>query len=132
MLRKFSEVLLQNSSKRALASLILTVSIEIAARRDTSSTHENKAVLGELLRIHDALTYSWDRVNKFCSPEAYAAAFDVYSSSLPSLLQRVLNARVQNFRVSIMADLEVPLFASHSKNAAKMEATEKMLVLVAA
>lgn len=132
MLRKFSTVLLENSSKRALASLILTVSVEIAARRDTSSTPENKAVLGEFLRVHEALTYSWNHVNKFCPPEDYAEAFDAYSESLPSIFQCVLTARVQNFRVSIMSDLEVPLFASHFKNTAKMEATEKMLVLVAA
>lgn len=132
MLRKFSKVLLENSSKRALASLILTVSVEISARRDTSSTFENKIVLDEFLRVHDALTYSWSHVNKFCSPEDYVEAFDAYAESLPSLFQRVLTARVQGFRTSIMSDLEVPLFASHFKDAAKMEATEKMLVLVAA
>lgn len=132
MLRKFSKVLLENSSKRALASLILTVSVEIAARRDTSATVENKMVLNELMRVHEALTYSWSHVNKFCSPETYAEAFDAYSESLPALFQYVLTARVQGFRVSIMSDLEVPLFASHFKNFAKMEATEKMLVLVAA
>lgn len=132
MLRKFSTVLFENSSKRALASLILTVSVEIATRRDSVSTSENRDILEELLKVHDALTYSWNHVNKFCSPEVYAEAFDAYSSSLPALFQRVLTSRVQSFISGIMSDLEVPLFASHFKNTAKMEATEQMLVLVAA
>lgn len=132
MLRKFSTVLFENSPKRALASLILTVSVEIATRRDSASTDENRAVLEQLLRVHDALTYSWTHVNKFCSPEVYAEAFDAYSSSLPKFLQHLLTARVQSFVTGIMDDLEAPLFASTFGNASKMEATEQMLVLVAA
>lgn len=132
MLKKFSSVLIENSSKRALASLILTVSIEISTRRDTASTLENKAVLAQLLRIHSALMISWKRVNTYCSPEVYAEAFDAYAASIPSLLKRILEGRVRHFRMSIMADLEIPLFAGTLQNATKMEATEQTLVLVAA
>jgi hypothetical protein len=131
MLKKFSSVLLENSSKRALASLILTVSIEISTRRDTAATLENKAVLAQLLRVHTALLIAWKGVNTYCSPEAYAEAFDTYAVSLPILLKRVLDARVSHFRVSIMDDLETPLFAGSLQNSSKMEATEQMLVLVA-
>lgn len=132
MLKKFSSVLLENSSKRALASLILTVSIEISTRRDTASTLENKAVLAQLLRVHSALMIAWKGVNTYCSPEVYAEAFDTYAVSIPTFLKRILDARVRHFRVSIMADLEIPLFAGSLQNASKMEATEQTLVLVAA
>jgi hypothetical protein len=132
MLKRFSSVLLENSSKRALASLIVTVSVEIAARQDTSSTSENREVLEQLLRIHDALTYSWTRVNNFCSPEVYVESFDAHSLTLPKLLKRILDARVNNFRVGIMSDLEFPLFESAFARREKMEATEQALVLVAA
>jgi hypothetical protein len=132
MLRKFSKVLLENSSKRALASLIMTVSVEVATRRDTSATSENRMVLEELLQIHEALSFAWSTMNKFCSPEDYAAAFDSYSATLPKMLKNILDSRVNSYRSGIMSDLEVPLFSSSFQNRSKMEATEKMLVLVAA
>lgn len=132
MLRKFAKVLLENSSKRALASLILTVSVEIVTRRDSVSTTESKLVLEKLLQVHDALMFSWNAVNEFCSPEDYAHAFDSYSATLPKVLKNVLDARVNNYRSGIMSDLETPLFASSFRNPSRLVATEQMIALVAA
>lgn len=130
MLTKVRSSLYSTAPTRALASLISTVSVEIATRRDTANTPENKATLEVLLNIYSALNFSWSRMDTFCSPETYSFAWDSHRQSLSRLSILFLRIRVARLRLSIVSDLDSILIAAASENLIKVTATEKVLVTI--
>lgn len=132
MLTNLRSSFLVTAPTRALAGLIVAVSVEIAARRDTSSqTVESRAALDVLMRLYDALDYSWNRVNTYCSPEEYAFAWDTHLTAEPLVIRFLMTRRSVTFRKSILSDLNPVLVTVSSGNATKISATENVMAVLA-
>lgn len=109
MLTQVRNSLRETSTTRALASLISDVSVEIAARRDTSHDRESAAALKVLNLIHDALQYAWHASDSYCAPENYSFAWDRYFESLPKLFRLGLRYKVARERMKLVSNLDTTL-----------------------
>jgi hypothetical protein len=127
MLLKTWSTLRRSATTRALASLILSTSIEITARRDTSHSEIDKAVLKSLFRAYSAFTYSWSKIIPECTPEDYIAEWDRKISNSSFFDTLLLKSRVSCSKTLIMTDIEDLILIPFSGNLLKVNAASSAL-----
>lgn len=130
-MRTFYSVLFEKASRKVFASLITSLSIEIAARRDCVKSRGDALVLSELYKTYDALIYVWSNLEMSCSPEVYSHSFDFHASSLPKILQYFLALKISKIQSEMLRDLSTPLLSVSSENSQKSVAVTEMLELIA-
>ena len=118
------------ASNRALASLILKTSIEIATRRDTARERRDRAVLKVLFRLHSTLMFSWSKTGIDCSPEEFAVAWDGHLRTVNVFSRYSAVRRVTKLSNLMISDISPTLLFSVSDSHVAARAQSAITALV--